>query len=173
LAFSLVSYLLGIEDNNILHLTKIMRLLVLFLFGVTFYYCLNAQQSLAQVAVAKIEFTSYTRGYQKEIFISPDSLIEIVEGRPQAENRIIKRKLAVDEWAALMKTLENVKLPEITDLQSPSTRRAFDGAKHSTIKIITSNGKAFEHTFDDENPHEKLLGLMQMIKKVESIPVEP
>jgi hypothetical protein len=117
-------------------------------------------------SISKIEFTTLTRGYQKQVFILPDSVIKIVDGR-QEENKITKRKLAEEEWKGLIKIVEKIPLKEIPQLPSPTSRRAFDGAKHSTITISDSNKNLWTHSFDDENPHEKLHDLMKAIKEVE------
>jgi hypothetical protein len=115
--------------------------------------------------ITAIEFTSLTRGYQKHIFITADSLKETVKGR-QDNNKIVKRKLPAGEWNALTKSISDIMLSGIAELPSPTSRRAFDGALHSTITISTKDGESFSHTFDDENPHEKLQPLMEAIKKV-------
>jgi hypothetical protein len=130
--------------------------------------CQNRKMSSQQQGnniITKIEFTSLTRGYQKHIFITADSLKETVAGR-QDNNKIVKRTLPAGEWDTLTKSISDVMLPGIAELPSPTSRRAFDGALHSTITISTNDGKSFSHTFDDENPHEKLQPLMEAIKKV-------
>jgi len=115
--------------------------------------------------ITKIEFTSLTRGYQKEVFISPDSLTRIVNNR--GENSIFKRKLADGEWDNLVKSVGEIKMDEIPQLPSPTTRRAFDGARHSTLTIRTKGSEQWQHSFDDELPHEKLHPLMEVIKKMD------
>lgn len=117
-------------------------------------------------SVQKIEFSSASRGYQKQIFISSDSVVTIINGREES-NKVTKRRLTSDEWQSLIKTLEDVSLNEIPQLPSPTSRRAFDGARHSTISIQTSDGNAWQHSFDDETPHLKLQSLMKAIKKIE------
>jgi|GEM_PF-1134060 len=116
--------------------------------------------------VAKIEFTTLTRGFQKQVFISADSVIAIVDGR-QEDNRVQKRKLDGQEWVELMDALKEIKLQDIPSYESPSSRRAFDGARHSSIKIVTREGKEYQHGFDDEFPHEKLKALMEKIMNIE------
>jgi len=120
-----------------------------------------------QPAITKVEFTTLTRGYQKQIFISPDSVVKIVDGRSD-ENKMSKRKLSDGEWDAFVKETSGLVLKEIPSLPSPTSRRAFDGARHSTIVIRTGDGKSYSHAFDDENPNEKLHGLMELIKKMDT-----
>jgi hypothetical protein len=116
--------------------------------------------------VTKIEYTTLTRGYQKQIFITPDSLIRIIEGREE-NNKIVKRKLAAGEWEEITKAISKTPVSEIAQLKSPTSRRAFDGARHSTIVIFANDGNSYTHSFDDENPHEKLAGLMEILKKLD------
>lgn len=135
----------------------------IYLFSICIF-CTVAQCQTAG-AISKIEFTTLTRGYKKQVFISRDSVIEIVDGR-QEENGVVKRKLNIEEWDALIKGLENVILKEIPTLQSPTAQRTFDGARHSSIRITDADGKAWEHSFDNENPHEKLKPFMDGIVKI-------
>jgi hypothetical protein len=116
--------------------------------------------------IQKIEFTTLSRGYQKQIFISPDSVITVIDGRVES-NKVVKRKLGSEEWESLIVPLKNISLHEVAGLKSPSNRRAFDGARHSTITIESSDGNSWNHSFDDESPHEKLKPLMDAIKKIE------
>jgi hypothetical protein len=115
-------------------------------------------------SINQIEFTTLTRGYQKHVVLSVDSLIVAMEGRQG--NETLKKKLSKGDWNALMGSLKNTKLSEIPELKSPSMKRAFDGAKHSTLTIITSDQKMLTHSFDDEDPHLKLLPLMSAVKKI-------
>jgi hypothetical protein len=126
----------------------------------------TAARCQSAASVTKIEFTTLTRGYQKQIFISGDSVIAITDGRQEA-NTIVKRKLDPAAWDQLIKALEGVDLKELPSLPSPTSRRAFDGARHSSLKIITANGEEYQHGFDDEFPHEKLRELMDAIMNIE------
>jgi hypothetical protein len=114
--------------------------------------------------ITKVEFTSLTRGYQKEVFIAADSLTKIVNNR--GEIKVIKRKLADGEWEEILKAAGDIQLSEMNDLPSPSSKRAFDGARHSTITLYTNQGGRWTHSFDDEVPHEKLQQLMEAIKEI-------
>jgi hypothetical protein len=122
-------------------------------------------------AIVKIQFTTATRGYQKQVFISADSVIEIVEGRQQ-DNRILRRALAEGDWKNVLESAKDIKPESLASLQSPTSRRAFDGARSSRIKLIRKDGKEFEHTFDDENPHSDLKPLMDAILAIQSASLE-
>jgi hypothetical protein len=114
--------------------------------------------------ITKIQFSSLTRGYQKEVFISADSLTTLINDRGQ--EKISKRKLAAGEWEELVTTISKIDPTGITELPSPTSRRAFDGARHSTITIIAREAGPWTHSFDDELPHEKLQPLMDVLRKV-------
>jgi hypothetical protein len=116
--------------------------------------------------VTKVEFTSLTRGHQKEVFISADSLIIYVSHR--GENKMIKRKLEAGEWDELLVSIPKINREELSTLPSPTSRRAFDGAKHSVIQIYGKDAGPWSHSFDDENPHELLHPLMDVIKRIAS-----
>ena len=127
---------------------------------------LMAAQCAGQGNVSKIEFTSLTRGYQKQLFLDRDSLTVIVDGRQEA-NKVVKQAVSKGTWEKIDRELKNVALDKVNDYQSPSNRRAFDGAKHSTLKLITKDGKEFSHSFDDFDPHPALKPLLELVLKTE------
>ncbi|MBI1767388.1 MAG: hypothetical protein HY015_04475 [Bacteroidetes bacterium] len=104
--------------------------------------------------IVRIEFSSLTRGYQELVVITADSL----KATTPTQHKAIKNK----DWTGVIKSLYGVHLNDIEGLKSPTMKRAYDGARHSTITIITKSGK-YSHSFDDEDPHEKLKPLMKVI----------
>ena len=108
-------------------------------------------------SIIRIEFSSLTRGYQELIVITEDSIRISTQGRTK-ENKSIENQ----DWANIIKALKNVKPTDIAGLKSPTTKRAYDGARHSTITVMTKSG-TYSHSFDDEDPHEKLKPLMKVI----------
>ncbi len=124
----------------------------------------------APSAVKQVEYTTLTRGYQKHIIISQDSIAVTVEGRE--ENKSYKRALSKDEWRTLMDCLKKVKLSEIPELKSPTMKRTYDGARHSTLTLITNETTPLTHAFDNEEANEKLLPLMKAIQKIEGSAAE-
>lgn len=121
-----------------------------------------ANTSQQESVITKVEFTTLTRGQKKEVFISADSVVEVSEGLSN-EHAVVKRKIESAQWQALLATVKGANLEEVPNLPSPTTRRAFDGARHSSIKITTADGRDFTHAFDDENPHQMLQPLMDEI----------
>jgi hypothetical protein len=43
-------------------------------------------------------------------------------------------------------------------------KRAFDGADSSEIVITLKDNTSYKHRFDNEDPHESLISLMNIIK---------
>ena len=116
--------------------------------------------------VVKIEFTSMTRGFNKQIVITKDSVVTTSAGRgSDGQNKRIK--LNSKQWEHLMASMEEVSFSKIPDLKSPTEKRMYDGARHSTITITAADGTAVSHLFDDEMPNQKLQKLMKEISKLE------
>lgn len=144
--------------------------LILHFFCLFFSIALYAQ-TLSDIT--EIDYNSLARGYHEQIIFTPDSVKVVKKSHREAEkDTTYSRKLLKGEWEELIHTLNDVKLKEISELQSPTRHRAFDGARHSTIQISTSGGHSFAHSFDDENPHKKLQLLMNSIKKIAGLPPE-
>jgi hypothetical protein len=133
------------------------------IFGIIAFAGITLAARCQDDPVVRVDFTSLTRGYQKEVAISKDSVVEIISGL--AEYRVTKSRQTDDEWKELVATLRGISLDEIPSLTSPTSKRAYDGARHSTIMISTRGGKSYTHGFDDEDPHEKLQPLMKAITK--------
>jgi hypothetical protein len=128
---------------------------------------LMASRCDGQNEIAKIEFTSLTRGYQKQVFIDHDSIKIIVDGR-QEENKVVNRAMPDGAWDDLMLEVKEIDLAKVTEYKSPTNRRAFDGAKHSTLKITKADGEEYTHGFDDTNPHPDLKSLLKRILEIEN-----
>ena len=114
--------------------------------------------------IVKIEFKTFTRGFQKEAFFTADSLIQITNKCGVMD--VSKRKIDTLEWQKLQTAIEQVQEQKIAALPSPSSRRAFDGAMHSSITLINKDNASYTHSFDDEYPHEDLLPLMEVISSI-------
>jgi hypothetical protein len=136
---------------------------IIYVFLFSFLFTVVRCQTTG--SISKIEFSTATRGFQKQIFISPDSITEIVDGRK--ESNVVKRKLTADQWNSLLQDLQDITLNEVPSFPSPTSKRNFDGAHHSTLTITAQDGKTWQHSFDDEAPHEKLKPLMGSILKIE------
>jgi hypothetical protein len=116
--------------------------------------------------VGRIRFTSVTRGYHKEVNITKDSVHTLIQGRDG--NETYSRHLAAGEWEKLTGALKNVTLQEIPKLKSPTDKRAYDGARISSLELQTSKGQTLIHSFDNEQPHATLKPLMEAVLAVEA-----
>jgi hypothetical protein len=128
--------------------------------------CAHAQHQHSQIL--KIVFSSSSRGYQEEITITQDSLQTFRNDRKNSSLINDKKKIEKGVWQSLVKSIKDVSVTQIPELKSPSMNRASDGALHSTIKIISKDGKSYEHSFDNEDPAKPLMPLM---KKIHSLRV--
>jgi hypothetical protein len=117
--------------------------------------------------IVKVEFTSLTRGYQESITFTTDS---IRGSKPVPGDRskvtVINKAMKKQDWKHLVEQATSIPRAEFESLKSPTEKRAFDGAKHSTIVITLQNGDTYLHLFDDETPNEKLVPLMKCISKL-------
>lgn len=116
--------------------------------------------------ISRIEYSSLSRGgYHEQIMITPDSIrITKKEDRTEEGEKAYTRKLNAQEWTLLQQSLSHISMAEISELKSPTMKRSFDGARHSSIVVTASNGTSAQHAFDDENPHQKLTMLMKHIR---------
>ncbi|RAV98530.1 hypothetical protein [Pseudochryseolinea flava] len=125
----------------------------------------NARQQTKPDEVTRIEFTSITRGYQEHLILDNDS---VVFSYTSGTDRQVKRNAKANHRQAWKKTLQavsNIDWTSFDSLKSPTNKRAFDGAKHSSIVITTRTAGTHNHTFDDENPNETLGKLMRCIQE--------
>lgn len=119
-------------------------------------------QSLEQIT--SITFTKQTRGLVDEVVISRDSVKGFLENhRVPEKSHQYSTEIDSSQWAELIMALKDVSLEDIDGLQSPTVKRAHDGAIHSSIVIKLEDGSSVTHSFDDENPHPDLQPLLNEI----------
>ncbi|MFZ6011753.1 MAG: hypothetical protein ACOYXT_15530 [Bacteroidota bacterium] len=140
-------------------------LAILLPVGITTQCQSTRQQQSADIA--QIEFNTLTRGFNKNIRFTPDSIVAAVSGREGDSSD--KRAIEKNQWQSLISTLKTLPLTDIPGLKSPSMKRAYDGARHSTISVKLKNGETFIHSFDDEQPAPELQNLMEAIIKLEKL----
>jgi len=116
--------------------------------------------------VVEIEFKTFTRGYTKEVRITPRQLQIQVQSYQATGDKSGSAELMKEDWMALCSTLNGLDLNVVPELESPSMRRATDAARTSVIELKLEGGKILAHEFDNENPHEKLKPLLDQIMKV-------
>jgi hypothetical protein len=132
--------------------------LIIFFVGASF-------QLFGQTAdVKKIEFITLTRGANEKVLITKDCVSIVRQGRTDEKEINAKMKLQKGDWQMLLNSIEDISLTEVPAYQAPTNKRAYDGAWHSSITITTKDEQSFGHSFDNEDPNEKLQVLMKRIR---------
>lgn len=116
-----------------------------------------------EMDIVKIEFSTLTRGSYQHIVISKSNIEKTIKTHQDVDEKKVTLSISNSQWERLTQALSHVTLSEVPELESPTRARAYDGARHSSITITDHYGKTFLHTFDNENPNEKLLPLMKAI----------
>lgn len=136
----------------------------IFLFFLLHVFFMTKGQDTSDIA--SIRFKTFTRGASKTVKISKDSIVSSFTGHATGEQPV-RCKIKKEDWNLLTKQLNEVNVSDMPSLTSPTNKRAVDGAWHSEIIIETTAQKSFSHSFDNEEPHEKLKSLMQVIAMLE------
>jgi hypothetical protein len=115
-------------------------------------------------SISSISFTKQSRGFIDEVVVSRDSVHGVMENHRDPDNsKHYAAEVDQDSWSKLMIALQEVDLPDIDGLQSPTMNRAHDGAVHSSIVITFEDGNSISHSFDDEKPHPDLQPLLDAL----------
>ena len=134
----------------------------IFLLSMFLFYGKNSNVQ-QEHDIDRIEFTTLTRGYHKNVTITIHA-VKISEQLKGDDKEIMTQKeINSNQWEQFINALRDVSLTEISSLKSPTMKRAFDGARASTITITNTKGETFSHAFDNENPNEKLEPLMRLL----------
>jgi hypothetical protein len=138
----------------------LLPIVMVFVFG-------TASKCQQEAVIREIELSKVSRGYAEHIRINPDSLHVLIENRKgNKPSESYSRKISKDEWTALIKTIQDVPLKDISALTSPTMKRASDGAMHATITVYTTDEKSYSHGYDDEDPHKALQPLRKAIREL-------
>jgi hypothetical protein len=138
---------------------------------IIFLFCsCSALRTQTNSDIQKIEFTSSTRGFQKQLIFTKDSIfIKINSAMDPSLSRNYAAKFSAPEWANLTSTLKEVDLSKLYSLAGPTNKRAVDAALSSTIKITDKSGmQNTSPDFDDYNPNAKLRKLLDAIQQIEN-----
>jgi hypothetical protein len=140
-----------------------MRRNILFLVFILFVFRLQSQD---YKDIIKIEFNTLTRtGISKDIVFTKDSIIfKSTDRRSQEIISYKEKKIKKKEYKKLLNSLKTITLKDIPGLKSPTMKRAFDGADSSEIVITLKDNTSYKHRFDNEDTHESLISLMNIIK---------
>lgn len=143
-----------------------MKITLLFLsIFLTSFSCESVQldEEIKEVAFRSMGMS----GHAETITVNRDSVVLSYEKRRTQEKPLtFGRKLDNGEWTSLIAIIKAINFSEISSLESPTNKRAYDGALHSEIIIRTRDREYVSPSFDDEDPHEKLQPLMNALREL-------
>jgi hypothetical protein len=129
-------------------------------------YSLLAVVNMTQVQTSdfkSVTFESMTRGGNRLVEVRADSIV-LMKSR---EKRTFKTDKV--DWLKITKIVQALKLNEIETYPAPTSKRSYDGAWHSTIRVVDANDKHYSsNSFDDEVAPKELLSLMKRLKEIET-----
>ncbi len=116
-------------------------------------------------ASSKISNTNYeviyeaqTRGNFEKIIFSNNKL----QLSTRTDNKTVD--LSKEKISTINNVLSKIKLSEIAGLESPSNKRAFDGAMNATITIKREKETFTSSSFDHDNPPKELKELVNFLR---------
>ncbi len=114
--------------------------------------------SLHTETIESVELSYQTRGMQKFLHITPDSVEVTINGKTA------NYKTTKAQWQKIIKTFDKVKLSGISTLKRPSTKSFYDGALMGNLKI-TTNLKVYNSIgFDHDLPPTALVKTINAMK---------
>ncbi len=117
----------------------------------------NISSSVQQQKIEQIRLTERTRGFSRNIVITPSSK------ESNINEEIINTKISPAEWQAVSRLAQTIDLSKISDLKAPTTGRHSDRAMIASI-IITAGGKEYTSSdFDSGHPPKELEALYKVI----------
>jgi hypothetical protein len=131
----------------------IMQNILIFLFIFT-------MNPAPKETLKSVELSYITRGSNRNLKISSDSIVVSIND----EKRSYKTSAA--QWKKIKNSLKKVNLSGISGLKRPSTKSYSDGAMAAQLSVETSLKKYESSGFDDNNPHLKLVGIIDTMKSV-------
>lgn len=126
-----------------------------------------SSSTTTNTTVKKVVFHTGSRGYQKEIALTKDSALIIINSSfAERPSKNIKSKISAAEWDNVTASLHGVNIKGLNELPSPTMKRAVDAADHSSIAVTTDT--EYMHSFDNTDPNEQLKKLMSLILEIEN-----
>lgn len=119
---------------------------------------LNCASTKQKTDFTEITYEAMTRGRSEKITIKEN----VVYYKTHLKSSTIK--LTEKQQEQLKKELLKVNLSEISNLKSPTNKRLFDGAMHTTVSVKKDTKEYISNTFDDTDPPSELNELCTLIK---------
>lgn len=141
---------------------------LIFIVISSFLMAFSCNNGQGEDKIQYIIFNTLARsGEYEEIKISADSIqITFEQRRSGGDKEQYGKAIEKEAWMSLVSKIRDLDVEQVKTMESPTMARAYDGARHSEITIVTFNNGKISHSFDDENPHKELQPLMQEIRKL-------
>lgn len=121
--------------------------------------------SCQDLEIQKVSYSSATMMGRTVTTITKDSVVVTFNGR--GEPTYSARATTSAEWESIMKSLAEVDLKKIAELEAPSNKRATDAAPFGMFEISTKDSTYQSNGFDGKNPHSMLIPLMEEVLKIQ------
>ncbi|KJD35342.1 hypothetical protein PW52_11420 [Tamlana sedimentorum] len=104
-------------------------------------------------------YTASSRGFFKEVIVDENQIATVQKRGGTA----IKKACDKATWQQVETLLNQLQLNELSEINAPSKKYAFDGAALAQL-TITKNGKTYESSaFDHGNPPKEIANLVKEI----------
>lgn len=114
--------------------------------------------SLHSETIESVELSYQTRGMQKFLRITPDSIEVTINGK------ISNYKTTNAQWQKIIKTFDKVKLNGISKLKRPSIKSFHDGAMMAQLKVVSNLKEYTSIGFDHDMPPTALVKTINAMK---------
>jgi len=118
-----------------------------------------------ELDIKKVEYHSTTMMGKTIIAVTQDSVTVDFNGRGEPSH--FARETKSSEWVDLLKSLAEVDLDKISELEAPSNKRASDAAPYGRFVIQGKDKSYTSSDFDGKNPNEVLMPAMKVILQIE------
>lgn len=98
------------------------------------------------------------------VTVTQDSVVTTFNGRGNPTRTA--RATQNSEWMALVNSVKDIDLTKISELESPTNKRATDGAAFGKLTVTTKETTYTSSDFDGKNPNQILMPLMNEIVKI-------
>jgi hypothetical protein len=137
-----------------------MKVAFSFLLIFTFLSCETSKgtkdESNKNGDISKVILEKVWMGGNERKVISEGVILKTTKVRGVDEATTAKRSIDSKNWTQLSKMVGKIDLNELQNLEAPTDKRLYDGAKGTTI-IIESNGEEFiSQSFDEGEPPVEL-----------------
>lgn len=138
-----------------------MKLSILSLFLILF--TANNCSEEIQSEVSQIEYEMFTRGSSTKYTAMPGELEIKGTGLQKTQKTV---KLTSEDWKDLLKSLQEVDMEKLNQLESPSEERARDAAPHAIVSIRKNDTLYKTNSFDHGNAPLPLKPLTEAILRL-------